>query len=182
MTPATDLFLDEGIRITRQGRRHLGAALGSRSFTEEYITSKVADWTKEVKKLATIAACQPHTAYAVFTHGLSGKWTHLARTVPGTSDFFKPLEEVIRHRFIPALTGRSAISDVERDLLTLPTRLGGLGIINPSETTISQYVSSLKITAPLITLIIQQSTEYTHATKLVQRQAVTKAKSDCRQQ
>ena len=111
---------------------------------------------------------QPHTAYAAFTHGLSGKWTHLARTVPGTSDLLKPLEEVIRHWFIPALIGRSAISDVERELLSLPTRLGGLGIMNPSKATISQYMSSLKITAPLVTLIIQQSTEYTHTTKLEQ--------------
>lgn len=62
MTSATDLFLNEGIRITREGRRHLGAALGSRSFTEEYVTSKVAEWTKEVEKLTTIAACQPHAA------------------------------------------------------------------------------------------------------------------------
>ena len=43
-------------------------------------------------------------------------------------------------------------------------------------------MSSLKITAPLITLIVQQSTEYTHATKHVQHQAVTQAKSDCQQQ
>ena len=75
MTSATDLFLNEGIWITRQGRRQLGAALGSRSFTEEYVTSKVAEWIKEVEKLATIAACQPHAAYAAFTQGLSGKWT-----------------------------------------------------------------------------------------------------------
>ena len=116
------------------------------------------------------------------THGLSGKWTHLAQTVSGTNYLFEPLEEVIRHRFIPALTGRGAIRNVERDLLTLPTRLGGLGIINPSETITSQYMSSLKITAPLITLIVQQSTKYTHAIKHVQHQAVTQAKSDCRQQ
>ena len=69
--------------------------LYSRSFTEEYVTSKLADWTKEVKKLTTIVACRAHAAYAAFTHSLSGKWTHLARTVPGTSDLFKPLEEVI---------------------------------------------------------------------------------------
>ena len=71
MTPATDLFLNEGIRITRQGRRHLDAALGSRSSTEEYVTSKVADLTKEVEKLATIAACQPHAVSAAFTHSLN---------------------------------------------------------------------------------------------------------------
>ena len=96
----------------------------------------------------------PHTL-PFFTHGLMGKWTYLARTVPGTSDQFKPLEETIRHRFIPALTGRSAISDIERNLLSLPTRLGGLGIMNPSEATDSQYVTSQQVTAPPISLIIQ---------------------------
>ena len=39
---------------------------------------------------------------------------------------------VIRHRFIPALIGRSAISDVERELLSLPTRLGGIPPKQPS--------------------------------------------------
>ena len=151
-----------------EGRRHFGAALGSRSFTDQYVTSKVTRWIKEMEKFTTFASSQPYAAYAAFTHGLSGKWTHLAQIVPGIGDLLKPLEEVIRHWFIPALIGRSAISDVERELLSLPTRLGGLGIMNPSEATISQYMSSLKITAPLVTLIIQQSTEYTHTTKLEQ--------------
>ena len=141
----------------------MGAALGSRSFTEEYVTSKVTIWVKEMEKLTTFASSQPHAAYAAFTHRLSRKWTHLARAVPETSDLLQPLEEVIRHLFIPALIGRSAISDVERELLSLPTRLGGLSIMNPSEAIISQYTSSLKLTSPLI---IQQSTEYTHTTKL----------------
>ena len=85
MSSAPDLFHKEGIQITLQGRRHLGAALGSRSFTEEYVTSKVTSWVKEMEKLTTFASSQPHAAYAAFTHGLSGKWTHLARTVPETS-------------------------------------------------------------------------------------------------
>jgi len=38
--------------------------------------------------------------------------------------------------------------------------------MNPSEATISQYTSTLKMTAPLVTLIIQQSTEHTHTTKV----------------
>ena len=78
MSSAPDLFHKEGIQITLQGRRHLGAALGSRSFTEEYVTSKVTSWVKEMEKLTTFASSQPHVAYAAFTHGLSGKWIHLA--------------------------------------------------------------------------------------------------------
>ena len=146
------------------------------------MTSKVTNWIKEVEKLATIASSQPHAAYAAFTHGLMGKWTYLARTVPGTSYLFKPLEETIRHWFIPALTGRSAISDIERNLLSLPTHLSGLGIMNPSEATDSQYVTSQQVTAPLVSLIVQQTSDYPYSTMEEQHQAMTKAKSDRRQQ
>ena len=61
MSSATDLFHKEGIQITLQGRRHLGAALGSRSFTEEYVTSKVTSWVKETVKLTTYVSMQPAT-------------------------------------------------------------------------------------------------------------------------
>ena len=71
MSSATDLFQEEGIQITPQGTRHLGAALGSRSFMESYVSSKVTNWVTEVK---TRHNClQPaHAAYAALTHGLTG--------------------------------------------------------------------------------------------------------------
>ena len=159
LSSATKPFQEEGVQITLQGRRHLGATLGSRSFTESYINSKVTDWVKEVENLATIASSQPHAAYGAFTHGLTGRWSYLARTVPDISDLFKPLEDTIRHRFIPALTGRCALSDIERDLLSLPTCLGGLGISNPSAVSDPHYLTSKLITAPLVSLIIQESSE-----------------------
>ena len=38
----------------------------------------------------------------------------------------------MRTKFIPILCGRPAPSDLERDLLALPSRLGGMGLINPT--------------------------------------------------
>ena len=38
---AKELFSGTGIGITSEGKRHLGAALGSRSFLESYISDKV---------------------------------------------------------------------------------------------------------------------------------------------
>ena len=55
-------------------QRHLGAALGSRSFAEEYISSKVEEWVKEIMSLAEVTTSQPHAAYAAYTHGLSSHW------------------------------------------------------------------------------------------------------------
>ena len=56
------------------------------------------------------------------------------------------------------MTGRQ-ISELERDLFSLPVRLGGLGISNPVECTDFEFQASDKITENLKKLIIdQQST------------------------
>ena len=62
----------------------------------------------------------------------------------------------IRHHLIPALAGRIGITDMERDLLALPTWLGGIGIPDPSKTCNDHFRCSQRIYAPLTTLILQQ--------------------------
>lgn len=52
------------------------------SFVECYVQHKVSGWVKEVERLSSNAETQPHAAYAAFTHGLTSKWTYLARTIP----------------------------------------------------------------------------------------------------
>ena len=37
---ANDVFAGTGINITTEGRKHLGAALGQRSYVEEYVGVK----------------------------------------------------------------------------------------------------------------------------------------------
>ena len=91
LSSAQTMFANTNIRITARGQRHLGAALGSREFTEEYVTTKVESWTVEVSVLAKIASSRPHAAYCAFTHGLIGCWVYLMRTIPGISSFFQPL-------------------------------------------------------------------------------------------
>ena len=46
------MFADTDINITTEGKRHLGAVVGTRSYTEEYVAGKVEKWTEEIKKLA----------------------------------------------------------------------------------------------------------------------------------
>lgn len=59
-----------------------------------------------------ITKSQPQAAYGVFTHALTNRLTFLMRTVPGTDLLLQPLEEAIRHQFLPTLTGRQGISDL----------------------------------------------------------------------
>ena len=165
LSEATVTFSDTGISITNEGRRHLGGAIGTRTFIEMYAKQKISEWTHEVELLSSIAISQPHAAYTTFTHGLANKWTFLSRTIPDTEEFFKPLEEKIRTCFIPSLTGQPTCNNDVRDLLALPVRLGGLGITNPSKQSARHYCASESITGPLANLILQQSHSYPAETK-----------------
>ena len=109
---AERLFAGTGVNVTVEGKRYLGAALGTRSFVESYVMQKVEKWKSEIEKLSEIAKSQPHAAYSALTKGLSSRWNFLLRTVPNTADLMQPLEDAIRHLFIPALIGRQ-INDEE---------------------------------------------------------------------
>ena len=176
---ATTLFEGTGVAITTEGRRHLGATIGTHDFVERYIQQKVSAWIHEVDRLSSIAITQPHAAYAAFSHGLSSKWTYLARTIPDCEDLFKPLEEAIRQRLLPSLTGQNAFNDTDRDI-ALPARLGGLGITDPSRQTSPQHIASVKITAPLVTLILEQPHSYPTEAKAEQTEEKKKARTSRR--
>ena len=121
---AKGIFTNSGIQITAMGRPLLGTPLGCDSFKDSFFVIQVNQWVCKLRTLATIATTQPHAAYTAFSHGLKNKWLYLARTCPGLEDHIASVEDVIRHDLLPALTGR-AISDLEKELLALPTRFGG---------------------------------------------------------
>ena len=60
--------------------KHLGAAVGSRSFLEQYAWEKVDELVNKVTKLADLAILQPQASYAAFTSGLRHRWTYFLRT------------------------------------------------------------------------------------------------------
>ena len=83
------------------------------------------------------------------------------RTVPEISHHLLSLEETLRNRFIPAVTGEYICKVTERKLLSLPTRFGGLGIPIFSEQATVEYSNSRKLTAQLAPLIKNQIKQYT---------------------
>ena len=128
-----------------------------------------------VKMLFVIDTNQPHAPYAANIHGLANKWSYLCRTTPSISHHLKVLENTIKTVFIPNLTGRPPPSDIERKLLALPARLGGLGIHNLSLNLDDVFNSSLLVTAPLRRLIPSQDSVYTyqaHVDQMVARALV----------
>jgi hypothetical protein len=66
---------------------------------------------------------------------------------------------VLRGNFLPKLTGRPAFSNTERELLSLPPRLGGIGVTNPIRAKTVQIEASRKVTEPLVASLLKETEE-----------------------
>ena len=150
------MFKDTVINITVEGQKHLGAVIGSREFLESYASDKVENWVREVAQLADFARTQPQASYAAYSFGLKHRWTYFLRTLPDIQDLLVPLEEAIAQVLIPAILERKC-SQLDRDILALPVRLGGLGMANPCHEAAREHASSIKVTSPLVEQIMNQS-------------------------
>ena len=154
---AKNIFADSGITIGLEGERHLGAVVGNADFKKKYVQNKIEKWTQDIHQLSEIAVNEPQLALCAFTKAMCMRWSFVQRTISNISHLFQPLEEVIRERFIPAVVGRK-VSDVERRMLALPVRFGGIGILNPTETADMEFDISVKITSELKEIIYNQET------------------------
>jgi hypothetical protein len=152
---AKQLFGETEIEFTCDGKRHLGAAIGSENFRTKYVSEKVEKWITDMEELSRIAEDEPQVALSAYTKGISHRWTYLQRTIPDIKELFQPLEDCIRSVFIPALIGRN-ISDLERQIFSLPVKYGGLGIPNPVQCCEREYTSSQVVTENLTNLIYNQ--------------------------
>jgi hypothetical protein len=119
----------------------------------------ISEWTSQLDRLNTVAETQPHFAYAALTHGVLSKLTYFFRTTSDVSKFIDPLEEFLKVKLIPTLTGQTAINNNKYSLLSLPVRFGGMGILNLSAESTSQYNSSLYINFPIINSLVQNPSE-----------------------
>ena len=152
----SEAFKDTVINVTVEGQKHLGAVVGSRDFLESYVSEKVDNWVGEVAQLAEFAKAQPQASYAAYTFGLKHRWTYFIRTLPDIQDLLEPLEEAIAQVLIPAIVERK-FSQLDREVLALPARLGGLGMANPCHEAAREHASSIKVTSPLVEQIMNQS-------------------------
>ena len=88
---AKEVFGETMINITTEGQKHLGAALGSRYYLEEYVGGRVEDWVNQVTNLAGFASSHPQASCAAFTLGLRHRWTYFLRTLPDIECLLGPL-------------------------------------------------------------------------------------------
>ena len=106
----------------------------------------IIDWNNQLILFLSIAESQLQASYLAFASGFKSNLSYFMRTISGISQFLHPLEETIRSKFIPALTGGHICNNTERHLLSLPTRYGGLAIPIFYELADAEFESLRKIT------------------------------------
>ena len=120
-------FADTNINITSEGKRHL-------------------DWCTQLNLLSDIAIFYPQAAYCAYTSGFKHKFNYAIRTIPNIKHLLQPIEDIIRHKFLPSICDNRICSDDDRLLLSLPVRLGGLGINNITSTADFEFEFSNEVT------------------------------------
>ena len=135
------------------------------------------NWIADVEQLSNIGKDEPQIALSAFTKALCMRWSFTQRTISDISCLFQPLEDVIQEKFIPSIVGRK-VSEVERRILALPVRFGGLGILNPVKTADVEYEASMKITASLKQLIYYQQQSLEHYNEDQVKELINKNKQD----
>ena len=151
---ALALFWHTGIQITTEGSPLLGAPLGMSTYTNHICARQVTNYL-EVRATGAVHDCFLPTA-CVIRCLLSWKWTYLSRTTDGLEQHLQPIEDILRKGLLQSISGRS-VSDVERDLVGLPARLGGLGLTNPASNASTAFQAALAITEPIVQHILSGS-------------------------
>ncbi|KAL5489466.1 hypothetical protein EMCRGX_G018560 [Ephydatia muelleri] len=123
---AKQLFAGTNVSICA-GKRCLGAAIGSKSFTEEYVRKKSVDFHLK----DNVGHTKPISPFGARNSRIS--FTSLNRP--------------------PFMLQSGTFS-----YLALPVRFGGLGIANPTEMSAPAFLASVKLTAPLTSMIVSTGT------------------------
>ena len=141
MQVAHSVFKYRNIKITAEGQRHLGAVTGLKTLKQKYVQEKIDQWIKKIHVLFKIAWCEPQSAYSGlwFNQRFKHKLIYFMRTIMNTKIQLKELDDVIKTEFLPAITAGINCSDIERRLMSLPPRFGGLGFPILSESSQKEY-------------------------------------------
>ena len=157
-------FKDTAIKITTEGQRHLGAVIGFSKYKREYVQNKTDELINEINVLSMIAKTEPQAACSCFIAAFKHKSSYIMRTIPDIFGQLNQLDKVITSEFVPAITGGIHCSNIERKLLSLPSKLGGLGIPILAEISNQEYEYSLMLSKDISTRKMKQEIQLSSET------------------
>ena len=138
----------------------MGSAIGTDDFVKSFVFNPVQTWRDDLTLLTDIVRSQPHAVFPSYIHGFVSKWTFLCCTTPSISHLFEALDTLINASFLPTLTDQTPTNNLFQQVLSLPIREGGLGLVEPSKVDNYHYLNSVKVTTPLVSILTHKSSNY----------------------
>ena len=92
---AKRIFNETNLNINNEGKRNLGAVVGTEEFRKEFVIIRVNDWVAELKLLSKIAEFCSQAAYCAFTSGFRQKFNYVIQTITNISHLLEPIENAI---------------------------------------------------------------------------------------
>jgi len=144
------------VNISTEGKRHLGAVIGSKQYKDEYCKEKINKWKEELELLSVIGQSHPHAAYIAYTKAFKSKFTFYMRTIESFEEFVDSVDDVLSGSFLPTLFGQDEPLP-EKLLEVITPTLGGLGVQSLKEEAPKQIAASKVISEPHVKTIRNQS-------------------------
>ena len=130
MEEAKRVFHNTGVQIGLDARV-LGSVIANASAMNMYCEEKVQNYSNMTAKLREVARPNPPPVISCLTKGVQSKLLFMTKTTPAFHLKLDGVESYLSEKLIPTLTGRDAPNETQRELLSLPLRMGGLNIQMP---------------------------------------------------
>ncbi|CAI6005639.1 unnamed protein product [Closterium sp. NIES-65] len=144
----------EGLLMSTAGIGVLGSPIGTAEFCTTHAQARLQDASAP---LPLIAQLHPQHAMLVLSRSISRRISYLLRTTPAEvleREEWRAWSETLMATALAAAKLRVPSSELERSLLwrqgTLPVRLGGLGIIDPTSEAPVAYIASITAAQQLL--------------------------------
>ena len=121
----TEEIFASSVTITKDGKRHLGAATGSADYKDECCRVIVPEWIEQLENLTNFAKSHPQAACVAMTKTFNSKFTYFMRTINGFEEYTGPIDD----SFLPTLFYPDTTLDQNLlELFSLSTKNDVLGI------------------------------------------------------
>ena len=79
---AVESFRGSEVKITKEGKRHLGALIGNEAYKKSYTRLLIDEYVEPLELFSKIAESGPQSAYSAFVRGFTGKLIFFVRKIP----------------------------------------------------------------------------------------------------
>ena len=134
------------------GHRYLGGFIGDQAPFEEWLADKVSTWVSAIQMISKASKNYPQSAFCGLQKSLQMEWQFLQRVKDCPADAFRLMEKEIANNFLKTLFEDDP---PPRSITSLPVKLGGLGIMDPTKSCSHNYHTSSSITEDIVKAILE---------------------------